>query len=58
MQEDGHRQKNVRCLVRELEPQGHMLVDAIFFGDVRWDGRNKGVTKADLEFLLARKSKW
>ena len=46
------------ALNQNMNHKGKCKLAPAEFGEQRWDGKNKGVTREDLQFLVARKSKW
>ena len=46
------------ALNQNMNHKGKCKLAPAAFGEQRWDGKNKGVTREDLQFLVARKSKW
>ena len=53
--------KGKRAYAALYENMGHKpkcSLTSVAFAEVRWDGKNKNVTKEDLEFLVARGSQW
>ena len=46
------------ALNENMNHKDKCLLKPAAFGEQRWDGKNMGVTKADLRFLVTGKSKW